>query len=458
MDRPAGELTTEDEQTLQRARAGIREHRCRKVTLRLVDRQGEPIAGLPVQMVQQRHAFAWGDQVWTLDAHHRQGTDRSEEARSFRRRFVEVFNAATNLCYWTERPANDASKTEDQLGEPRYDNFAATVDWTLSRGMIAKGHPLFWTVPKAVPQWMSRYDVDTQWKFAEVRVRSLVSRFRGRVTMWDVVNEALWEPPLKDLPRREWPWVSPIGEAADDIEKVLRWCRDEDPDATFLINDYGLTGDESKTLTGHDGSQVTPGSQRGRYLQLARELADRGVAPDAIGLQSHTGGVTPSMQWRIYDEMAQLGLPLHITEYWARLPQGLPTSGPERDEAEQRRVRQVTDYLTTAFGHPAIGGFFFWGLMNFAIDWAPKGGGHEVGPLFDAVRQLLREQWYTTAQATTDAQGCVSLDGFLGDYALRYRDGAGDAAVRRGVHFSLDRKAGDTLTLQLQQSGDVTDA
>ena len=158
----------------------------------------------------------------------RAGEQNSDRARYFKPLFADIFNSATALCYWTERPRNDSSKTEDFQGESRLENFAYCVDWARAAGLTVKGHPLFWPIPKAVPEWLKRYDYATQMKFLEVRVRSLVARFRGRVSIWDAVNESLWEPAFRNLPSRRWPHLDSIQEIADYVEPVLRWARECD--------------------------------------------------------------------------------------------------------------------------------------------------------------------------------------------------------------------------------------
>lgn len=435
-----------DDAILRKARRGIEEHRKADATLILTDRQGHPLANMPVEIEQTSQAFPFGDQLWRLDALVRDGRGDGEQARAWKQRFGEMFNAATNLCYWTERPRNDASKTEDRQGEARVENFAATVDWALANGLRAKGHPLFWSIPKCVPDWAQRYDTATFWKFAEVRVRSLVARFRGRVTTWDAVNEALWEAAPEHLAQREWPHIEPIKLISAYVSEVLRWCREEDPDATFVVNDYG-TELEDKALRGNDGSRVTAASQRRRFIALARALQEAGTPPDALGLQSHTGGwARPSQQWAVYDEYAaETGFPVHITEYWAETKRLKATGKFDDAELEAMRTRHVCDFLTCAFGHPGVEAFSFWGFMDAAIRWHDTASSHETTPLWEAVRHLLREEWRTRLSLQTDALGRVSFRGFLGDYAVRRPLGA----TLKGAVLRVSRQASGPLEISL---------
>lgn len=433
----------DDARVVEQAKRNIARLRMDDATLRLVDRAGRPLAHHAVHVEQLSHAFAFGDQLWPLDRFHRFGQHEMDRALAWRTRFEDVFNAANALCYWTERPLNDGPKMEDRQGEPRIDGFAWCVDWARSRGMYAKGHPLFWSIPKCVPDWVQRYDVETQMRFAEVRVRNLVARFRGRVRIWDAVNEPLWEAAPKNLSRRNWPHLEPVDAIADYVAPVLRWCREEDPDATYLINDYGL---EHDAATGAprtaDGVAVTAALQRRRMLDLVRTLRERGTPPDAIGMQAHTAGwLTPGMQWAVYDDLAQAGLPLHVSEFWADLDDLLAAGVSEREAADMQ-AQYVADYLTCAFGHDRIDAFFFWGFMDQAIAWHEHSS-HTLRPMYERVRRLIREEWHTTLNATTDSDGVLRFRGFHGDYAVRTR--VGDRWS--GQRFTLQRGAAGTQTI-----------
>lgn len=426
---------------LCQARDNIESMRKTPITLRLVDAAGRPRAGLPLQVRLVRHAFAFGEQTAALEQFYRYRRMQTHEAAEWQRRFLDVFNAANNLCYWTEREQNDLCKTETHQGQLQLDAFAAIVDWAERHGLMLKGHPLYWSIPKCVPEWVQRYDLRTQWMFAEVRVRNILGRFRGRVKMWDAVNEALWEARLANLPTRHWPHLEPIGDMADDIARVLGWCRDEDPHAAYIVNDYGMVGPDHPRGPANDGSMVTATVQRERMVQLMRALIDRGAAPDGLGMQSHTGVVGHDLQWRCYDQLAEPGIPLHITEFWCRDKDVDPRGRLGADQAAELQATFVENFLTCAFGHPRVAGIFLWGFMNWAIDW-DKAGDHTPRPVYHAVRRLLREQWTTAIDAATNGEGALSFRGFAG----RYEVACGD--FRATFDTEADAEA-DAITLRM---------
>jgi GH35 family endo-1,4-beta-xylanase len=248
---------------------------------------------------------------------------------------------------------------------------------------------------------------------------------------------------------RDWPHIEPTSVIADYIEKVLRWCRDENPDATYLVNDYGLEDDKGKDggLTGNDGSTVTAASQRKRYVELIDELSQRGVAPDAVGLQQHTAGwISHEHQVGVYDEIARTGLPLHITEFWAKTSELIKAGIPE-DEAKQMQADYICNYVTCAYGHPSVEAFFFWGVFGNAVEWRGNEltSSHELTPLYHRLDDLLNHQWKTRTTVKTNADGELNFRGFFGDYALSYQPNGG---ATNGVPFTVSADHANQFTLR----------
>lgn len=435
--------------TLQNARRNIEQLRQRDAVVRLVRRDGTPMAGVNVEVEQTENDFLVGDNTWTLQGLEQDGRGDSDAARAIRRLHAGLFNAANCLCYWTERPRHAGPKIEEFQGEYRDAGFTPVVDWCNASGMTAKGHPLVWSLPKAVPDWVLRYPPAERMKWFEVRVRNLVARYRGKVKLWDATNEALWEPAPWNLDERDWPHIEPIATLADYIEPALRWAREEDPAAVLVINDYGL---EASTDAPHLRG-VTAASQRQRLLQLAAELSDRGQPPDALGLQQHTAGwLSHDEQVAVYDELAAAGLPLHVTEFWAN-PDHLIEAGLPRDEADDLWSTYLENYLTVAFGHASIEAFFFWGLLGQAIQWkggrnaADALGAYEPRPAYLRLQRLLRETWRTRERLTADAEGVIRFRGFTGEYTVAHAMRSGTS---RSETFRLDYAASMPLTLTLR--------
>lgn len=451
---------TTDDDAIRQARANIPKIRRREAELLLTDRQGNPLAGKKVEVKHWRHAFLFGDNNVAIDRMIRHGESFDLRLKYFRTLYANVMNALNNTCYWTERPRNDMAKTQEFQGEIELDAFEKSVNWTVAHQLTAKGHPLFWTVEKAIPKWLQRYPYSTQMKFVEVRIRNMVSRFKGRVKVWDAVNEMLWEPTLQNLPERQWPHIEKISEIADYVGNVLRWGREEDPEALFVINDYGLSMNQKNNLRDKNGTLITAGFQRKRMLKLIEELKQRGQAPGAVGLQSHSGWFMHKEQIEFYDQMAQTGLPLHVTEFSVG-QKTLENSSPETKakveklygkdfDFEQMLADYVENYMTCAFGHPAVENFFFWGFMRMATQWQDANSpSYRLTPVYHRVKKLLKQDWTTHETLTSDSKGKIRFSGYLGDYTLRYKPQPG--ATTQGVRFALNKQ--QTMPLKIEMQG-----
>lgn len=450
-----------DKDLLEKARKNIDPVRKRDVELTLVDKLGSPLRNTEVSIKQRKHQFLFGGVNWGMATLERNDMIDHDRARYMRKRFADVLNSLNTTVYWTERPRNDGTKTEDFQGDIRMDDFEESVNWANANGLVAKGHPIFWTVPKAIPGWLKKYPIDTFMKFVEVRVRSLCARYAGRVQVWDAVNEMLWETHPKNLSKRVWPYTETVENMADYIGKVLRWGREEDPEALFCINDYGLSKARHKELIDQNGDRVNTQRQRKRLLELVDRLGQDGQPPSLIGIQGRPAWLTPGEQVALYDELGQAGIPLTMTEWWAGGVEHLKRTGlAERIESEEWRIlgygatkkdlsdeeieeirdQFVLDYLTIAFGHPSIDSFYFWGFMGSAVTFGPGyTSGHTLQPIYHKVRKLIHEDWKTSLELKTDNEGKVRFRGFCGDYTARVA-AAGSEKKLIGMKFRVDRE------------------
>jgi endo-1,4-beta-xylanase len=126
-------------------------------------------------------------------------------------------------------------------------------------------------------------------------IHTVVGRYKGRIKVWDVVNEALSDEG-PDLLRKS-PWSVIIG--PDFIEKAFQYAHEADPDAILRYNDYGLE---------------SPG-KRQRLITLIKQLQEKKVPVMAIGSQAHLNvSITFETMDQSLSEIKSLGLPIHITE------------------------------------------------------------------------------------------------------------------------------------------------
>ena len=450
-----------DKETIEKARKNIEQIRKREVELTLLDKVGSPLRNQQVSIKQLNHQFLFGEQNWGMATMQRNGEIEYDRAKYLRKRFADVLNSLNTTVYWTERPRNDGTKTEDFQGDLRLEDFEESVNWANANGLTAKGHPLFWTVPKAIPEWLKKYPLDTFMAYVEVRIRNLCARYQGRVKVWDAVNEMLWETHPKNLSKRTWPYTETVENMVDYISKILKWGREEDPEALYCINDYGISRLNREGLADQNGDVVTAARQRKRYIELVQRLGDAGHPPNLIGVQGRPAWVNPTEQVAVYNELSEVGIPISVTEFWANTKYLKNAANRQSIESEEWRsieeknigkelsdeqIEEIRDefvinYLTCAFGHPNIHSFYFWGFLGSAVQFAPyPSSGHTMAPIYEKVRKLLHEEWNTSLDLKTDAEGRVRFRGFCGAYAARLTT-SGSGGTPIGMRFQVDQQS-----------------
>jgi len=412
------------EEVLAEATEGIEKYRKGKAELTFVDPEGKIKQGLAVDIIQKEHAFDWGcSSAGTLkeDA-------ESEEKRERTKNFVALFNCTTAKCYWTERWHQPIEKEE---GNRITKTFTDEVQWGLSNGLRVKGHPLVWTVRKAIPEWMDKYSYPEQLKHLENHVRSMIRTGGKSVNRWDLCNEMLWEPSLRNLAKRDWPHIENVNEILSYLEPAVHWAKEENPDAIYSLNDYGL----EVTYT----TRVTAREQRKRYVDLVNEMKKRGCAPDAVGTQCHVAGwYAPDVFKRSLNDLSQAGLPVQITEFWANI-KDCPDKSLAPDVIKSKLLEYVSDCYTIAFGHKEVNHFTFWG--GAGIDRAGK-----KTEVYDIIYKLVKEKWQTNLSLSTNKAGIVSFRAFYGDYSIRYKDKNGNI---RSVDYAVSPHRDNKVIINL---------
>lgn len=165
--------------------------------------------------------------------------------------------------------------------------------------MFIIGHCLVWHSQLA--KWFA-YDDEGNYVTPEVlkermkeHITTIVTRYKGRVDGWDVVNEAI----VEDGSYRKSPFYEILGE--EFIPLAFQYAHEADPEAELYLNDYGMN---------------VPG-RRNAYVKIIKDLKDRGLRIDAIGMQGHMGMDYPDI--REFEESLEAysgtGVNVMITEW-----------------------------------------------------------------------------------------------------------------------------------------------
>ncbi len=201
-----------------------------------------------------------------------------------------------------------------------FDDADAIVDFAEANDMLVRGHTLVWH--QQLPGWVESAKWTREELMAVLRdhITTVVGRYRGRVDVWDVVNEAIDKGRL-----RETVWKNVIG--PEYLDLAFQWAHEADPEALLFYNDYGGEGMNAKSDA---------------IYELVRGMVERGVPIHGVGLQMHVSASSAPASDRVLENMnrlADLGLQVHITELDVRI-QGDPT--------ESKLERQARDYGTIA--------------------------------------------------------------------------------------------------------------
>ena len=395
--------------------------RTAEVTLTLTGADGKPLAGKAVNVRMVRHRFLFGCNGFKINP-----SDDSKAQRDYRERFAGLLNFATLPFYW--------GRYEPRLGQTDAPHVEAMARWCRDNGINTKGHPLCWH--QVCPKWAADMDPNEVRKLQLARITREVKGFAGLIDKWDVVNEAVVMPnferdtnPISKICRK-------IGQV-EIIKETFGAARAANPSAVLLLNDY----------------DTSP-----KYERLIEECLKAGAAIDVIGIQSHmhAGYRGAAWAWEACERFARFSKPLNFTELTitsgadserktVRWEGPNYTDWPTTPEGEARQARQVEEFYTVLFSHPAVQAITWW---DFSDDraWlgAPAGLVRKdmtPKPAYEALLKLVKGKWWTPPQdLTTDSAGQVRFRGYLGDYEASW--GGAKAA------FQLDKPGTAAATLR----------
>ena len=260
-------------------------------------------------------------------------------------------------------------------------NFKAAdkyVEMGLKNNMYIVGHALVWHAQLA--DFMQNIDNSAETrKHVDNHINRLVSRYKGKINAWDVVNEAFEE----DGSLRASVFYKNMGE--DYIEEVFRITEKADPDADLIYNDYNLYKPE----------------KRAAVLKMVKNFKSNGTKINGVGVQAHWDLKSPSLE-----EIEQIILDIHaegvsvsfteldisvlpnpwemvgaeVTQNFSKFegdpkmnpyPNGLP------DAVQEKLAKRYQDIFNLFVKHSdKINRVTFWGVMDkhsWLNDWPIKG-------------------------------------------------------------------------------------
>lgn len=200
----------------------------------------------------------------------------------------------------TAENAMKMASLQPREGQFYWKDADSIVSFAVKNGIKIRGHNLCWH--QQTPAWVFKGDGDKEVTKAvllerlKAHITAVVSRYKGKIYAWDVVNEAIDDDASKYL--RNSKWFQICGE--DYILKAFEYAHEADPDAKLYYNDYNTERPE----------------KRERIYKLLKSLKDRGIPIDGVGLQGHWSLREPSeVDLRAaIDRYSSLGLKVQFTE------------------------------------------------------------------------------------------------------------------------------------------------
>ena len=147
------------------------------------------------------------------------------------------------------------------------------VEFAQANGMKVRGHTLCWH--NQTGEWMFKDAQGNQASKELVLARlkehitQVVSRYKGKIYAWDVVNEAIDNLDPANVGYRQTLWYKICGD--EFIAKAFQWAHEADPKAVLFYNEYNTEN---------------PAKREKTYEMLKKMLA-QGVPINGVGIQAH---------------------------------------------------------------------------------------------------------------------------------------------------------------------------
>jgi endo-1,4-beta-xylanase len=254
------------------------------------------------------------------------------------------------------------------------------IAFAQANNMKVRGHTLCWH--NQVPNWLfvdnNGKEVTKEMLLARMKkhITDVVSRYKGKIYAWDVVNEAV--PDTTDAIYRASKFYKIIG--PEFIEKAFEYAHEADPNALLFYNDY----DTEKKF------------KREKILTLLKGLIAKGVPIHGVGLQGHWSVYEPTAQEldESINDFVALGLKVQVTELDVSVHlrfnepikekfTGVSLFTPELEQQQIAKYKMIFEVLRKHKKH--ISGVTFWNLSdkNTWLDRFPAAGRKDFPLLFD---------------------------------------------------------------------------
>ncbi|GCE76216.1 endo-1,4-beta-xylanase [Cellulomonas biazotea] len=232
--------------------------------------------------------------------------------------------------------------------EPSQNSFSygagdQVASYAASTGKELYGHTLVWH--SQLPGWVNNLSGTALQSAMTNHVTNVANHFEGKVTSWDVVNEAFADGGGR---RQDSPFQQKLGDGY--IETAFRAARAADPTAQLCINDYNVESVNAKSTS---------------MYNLVKDFKARGVPIDCVGFQAHLiVGQVPGDLRQNLQRFADLGVDVRITELDIRMQTPSDATKLATQAADYKKVVQACLQVTRCQGVTV------WGITD-KYSWVP---------------------------------------------------------------------------------------
>ena len=123
--------------------------------------------------------------------------------------------------------------------------------------------------------------------------------------------------------------------------------------------------------------------------------------------------------------------------------------GPTTPAGEAEQAERTVKFYSAVFAHPAVQALTWWDFSDLGAwqgaaagwlrrDMSPK-------PVYERLMALIKGQWWTRTEGTTDARGRLALRAFYGTHRITAQLPDGQA-ITKEVHWERGRQNQFELT------------
>ena len=391
------------EQALKR----ILKYRTNEVTVKVVDKNGNPVSGAQVNADMTKNSFIFG----------------TEESGYNREKLSPYI--ADNF--------NGITASYAKLGSYNETDIKNVHDYAKEHNMFIRGHALvyddrgfMWNDDSEECKKWDMYknvygdtEEEKRSKF-DAYIKDRLEKFTD-FDHWDVLNEP---DTVYQLRRR-----FGNGFAAEWFKSFDKYNKQNPKQAKAYVNSCAVSG-----FTKQDRAAKN-------FADMIDDLKNCGAKIDGGGIQCHLRGIIyPQDLYNQIDTVANSVDEVTITEFDIK---AMTADNKVKQEDEpQLEADLVRDILIAAYSNPKTAGFFTWGICDrnqecgllLDEDYNEK-------PTYKVWRELVKGEWETKASGITDKNGEFTFRGHLGEYSV--------SSSGASVPYTLTQGEKGSLTLQL---------